>query len=833
MSPKKYFTGFGIMVSFVISALVLFELDMERLSAAMSGDASKDRPILNTNIPFVCNIGQMESRVQYYASTFGGTVFITDSAKIYYSLLGSDPERGAAHLVIEESFSGGHIDRVLGHGQSMTRVSTFKGRNSEKWSQNIPTYQWIDLGEVYEGIDIKLRAHGNNLEKYFYIAPGSEPGDIVITIDGGNNLQKGKSGDLEVQSDLGIVHFSKPIAYQAKTQDADLWNADESEKDYVEVSYVIDGNQYGFSVGHYDPGRPLIIDPLLAATFLGGSGTDDNYEPSIALDTEGNVYVNSYTYSANFPTTPGVFDESDHAGLDCFVSKFSSDLTTLIASTFLGGNYHEYGSSIMLNSAGEVCLAGYTSSSDFPTTPGCFAPDAMGRREGFLAKLSSDLSSLIACTHIGGSESEGHTWPRTGLAEGLDGTIYMTGITRSADFPSPANGYDSSYNGGDGGGDIFIAKFSPDLTQLLATTFVGGMGTEWRPTIRSIENGDIYVIGETSSPDFPITSGAYQQEFRGSSDIFVARFNSDLSSLSRSTLLGGGLNEEALSIRLDSQNTVYLTGYTFSSDFPTTAGVYDRTFAGIRDIFVTKLNPDLTELIASTLIGGSSTDICRDMILDDAYDIYLTGNTVSYDFPVTQNVFDTRNDGGSPHGDAFVSKLSNDLTTLMASTFLGGTGDDVAERIQIDADGNVFIVGATTSTNLPTTVTAYDRDYNGGGDDCFIAKFDADLSEGTTSIEKSNDRPKAFEFGNYPNPFNPETTIRFAIKKPTDVSLNIYDTQGKLIRALSKQSYWPAGSHSLVWNGMDDNGAHVGSGVYLCTVATDDTYGSIKLLLVR
>ncbi len=272
---------------------------------------------------------------------------------------------------------------------------------------------------------------------------------------------------------------------------------------------------------------------LIASTFLGGSNTDDDYEPSIVVDKSGNIYITGYTWSSNFPTTSGAYNENfNGGGTDRFVAKFDPDLQNLLASTYIGGSGNEYGMGLRVTDNGIVYIAGYTNSPDFPVTQGSYDETYNGARDGFVLALDSSLTTLISSTFFGGSGDEGYQWPRIDLIVDDNNNVYLTGITKSPDFPFTQGTYDSTYAGGSIGGDVFVSKFDSDLTALLGSTYLGGNMDEWRVSITMDENLDIFICGETSSSNFPTTANAYDPNFNGGSDIFISKFTNDLSTLS-------------------------------------------------------------------------------------------------------------------------------------------------------------------------------------------------------------------------------------------------------------------------------------------------------------
>ncbi|NUO10388.1 MAG: SBBP repeat-containing protein [Candidatus Brocadia sp.] len=571
--------------------------------------------------------------------------------------------------------------------------------------------------------------------------PNAKPDEIKVKITGAKALKVNKEGQLEAETDLGKVKFTKPLAYQEI----------DGKRVTVEVEYRILNQKsehvYSFKVASYNRTKDLIIDPLLASTFLGGSRSDLP-EGSIATDSEGNIYVAGSTSSPDFPTTTGVYDTSYNGGdYDVFVSKLSGDLTSLLASTYLGGSDFDEGDSIALDSDGNVYITGRTMSLNFPITTGVYDTSHNGVSlndfDAFVSKLNPNLTSLLASTYLGGLDHDGGYF----LAIDSGGYVYVTGSTESSDFPSTNGAYDKSYNGGSSDG--FISRLNGNLTSLLASTYLGGSSGDYISSITMNSTGDIFVSGMTESSNFPTTYNAYDTSFNsdytGSSyaDAFVSRLNAGLTNLLSSTYLGGTDGDFGYRIGLDLAENVYVSGWTYSSNFPTTPGAYDTSYnGGTFDAYIAKLNGNLTNLLASTYLGGSHDDQLLSMAIDQGGNIFVTGRTTSKDFPTTTGAYDASHNGDDYFGgnDVFVSKMNGLLTDLLSSTYLGGSDYDQSYSLVVDSNGNIYVSGYTRSLDFPTTTGAYDTSYNYV--DTFVSKLDNNLSklppevitESTTSI---------------------------------------------------------------------------------------------------
>ena len=647
----------------------------------------------------------------------------------------------APHFIaLKEILIGAKINGAVGEHPSVTTVNYFTGNDKSKWKTNVPTYDSVSLGEVYKGVVFRLKAYGDNVEKLFCVKPGASPEIIKAQLDGGKSLRVNQDGQLEADTDLGLVKFTRPIAYQEI----------EGKRIDVAVEYKIHGAEreegqgageqvrtrnskleasnpkpeapnskltYGFTVASYDKTKDLIIDPLLASTYLGGSNVDTGN--AIAIDASGSVYVTGYTFSLDFPTTSGAYNTAYNGGSDIFISKLNSGLTSLLASTYLGGSIGvlgksaiDIGTSLAIDTSGNVYATGYTRSIDFPTTSGAYNTVYNGDGgDAFISKLNSGLTNLLASTYLGGEDYD----YGTSLTVDTNGNVYATGYSGSTISVDRFN--------------VFVAKLNSTLTSLLALVNLGGAGFDYGYSIALDASGNVYVAGNTASKDFPTTSGAYDTSHNGSSDVFISKLDGGLTSLLASTFLGGYSDDGFynVSVALDTSGNVYVTGDTDSDDFPTTSGAYDTSKDRFDDVFISKLDGGLMSLLASTYLGGSDYDRGHSLTLDTSGNVYVKGYTLYKNFPTTSGAYDTSLYGA----DAFISKLDSGLTSLLASTFLGVNLSDFGQGITLDTSGNVYVMGYTYAIDFPTTSGAYDTSYNGSSD-IFVSKFDGDLSIDTS-----------------------------------------------------------------------------------------------------
>ncbi|MBI5307645.1 MAG: SBBP repeat-containing protein [Planctomycetes bacterium] len=686
-------------------------------------------------LPFIKNEEQMDEEVAFFTNTFQGGVFVTKRGELVYSLFAA--ENRVKRVVLKEEFIDGKVANITGEGKTITEVSCFKGSDPARWKSNISAYDVVSLGEVYRGIELKLKAYGNNVEKLFYVKPDAGTEQIKIGLSGAKALRVNKEGQLEAETGLGTVRFTNPVAYQEM----------DGKRVEVAVEYrVLDGGgqeaeeqgirgagetgalNYGFKVAAYDTTKELVIDPLLASTYLGGLDSDYGY--AIAIDADKNILVAGYTTSSDFPITSGAWGIT-YNNNDIFISKFSGDLKHLLASTLIGGSSDDYVRAMVIDTAKNIYIAGQTSSSNYPVTRDAYTVTKHGGSDVFLTKLDGNLTRLIASTFLGGS-SDDYAQSIVLAKSGI--FLYVTGGTSSLDFPTTPGAYSSSHKDA----DAFVAKLNSNLSLLLASTYLGGDNKDYGISVCLDVANNVIVCGDTCSPDFPIASGAYDETFNGGfGDVFIAKLNPDLSKLLASTYLGGASDDLAHGSTIDSQGNIYVTGQTESLDFPATPNAYSTSFRN-GDVFVSKFNWNLTELAASTYLGGADDDAGNSVVIGPDGKIYVGGYTGSTDFPTTPGAYCTTK---GAFFDAFAVKLSTDLSKLLASTFIGGFYRDAAHSITTDPQGNVYVVGETRSADFPVTPGAFDSGYNGDAAgaytyDAFISKLDNTLSASPVAGDK-------------------------------------------------------------------------------------------------
>ncbi len=616
---------------------------------------------------------------------------------------------------------------IAGQESLPTKVNYYRGGDPDRWQTSIPTFAKVLYGEVYPGVDLMFYGNQGRLEYDYVVAPGADPGRIGLRFEGADSVQVNAGGELAIGLGGREVSFHRPLIYQefagVRREIAGRFVLRSAESGQEAAPMI------GFEIGAYDATQPLVIDPVLAyASYLGGSQGESG---GIAFDSAGSMYASGETASANFPQAAPALAGGD----DVFVCKFNAAGNALLWCTFLGGSGNELGGIISIDGSGNVYVGGETSSTDFPTRNA--AQPAFGgvgtnpfggpARDGFLAKLNSSGQVQFA-TYLGGSGDETAFFERDS-----SGNIYAFGYTSSQNFPT-LQPLQAAFGGGQF--DKFIVKYNASGTRLYAT-YLGGSGEEWGLTQLLFDaSANPILSGTTSSPNFPTTAGAFQRVYGGGGtdlndgDMFVTKLNAAGSAMIFSTYLGGSGDDGGNIQILDASGNMILAGGTTSPNFPTRNPV-QAALRGSTDMFVTKLNAAGSALVFSTYLGGSGGEsLCPTVQADASGNLYVCGGTGSADYP-TKNAAQA-SFGGGVGGDTCVTKLNPAGDTMLFSTYVGGSGRD-GGSLHLDGNGNFYVIGQTTSSDL-RTLNAFQPSYGGGGStygmpgmfgDVFVAKFNA------------------------------------------------------------------------------------------------------------
>ncbi|MBI3476057.1 MAG: SBBP repeat-containing protein [Acidobacteria bacterium] len=656
-------------------------------------------------LAFEANQGQSDPQVKFLTRGAGYSLFLT-STEAVLTLRKASQQKPVSptakslppleqSAVLHMKLAGANSKTEMsGQDELPGKSNYFVGDDPKKWQANVRQYAKVRYENVYPGVDLVYYGNQRELEYDFVLQPGIDPSVIRLGIEGATKLRL-EQGDLVLSSAAGNVHLRRPQIYQQVN----------GARREIRGGYVINKNEVGFRVGSYDHQRQLIIDPVLAySTYLGGSGRD--FGTGIAVDLAGNAYVTGYTYSTDFPTA-NVIQATNHGSADAYVTKINADGSALVYSTYLGGSRDDFGWGVAVDAAGNAYLTGYTRSTDFPAANPIQRKDGSGYN-AFVTKINRDGNALVYSTYLGGGGDDfGH-----GIAVDAAGNAYVTGWTYSTDFPTT----NSFQTGNHGSADAYVTKINADGSDLVYSTYLGGSSHDYGSAIAVDAAGNYYVIGTTCSTDFP-TANPIQATNHGCYDAFITKINADGSTLSYSTYLGGSGEELGQAIAVDGTGNAYFTGYTRSTNFPTVRAI-QSTNHGEYEVFVSKINSDGSALVYSTYLGGADWDFGSGIAADAAGNAYVTGYTYSTDFP-TANALRAENSG---FDDAFVAMVNAAGSGLVYSTYLGGKGYDYGQSIAVDAIGNAYVSGsAQAHHSFPTTLLAFQPSSSGRA--AFITKI--------------------------------------------------------------------------------------------------------------
>jgi len=665
--------------------------------------ATKARLIENYDklpLRFEGNRGQTDGQVKFLSRAPGYSLFLTateavlalrkpspmtappsgENLQVREFLLGPKPLAGSHESgtprpqpAVHMRLVGANPKAVLvGLDELPGKSNYFIGNDPKKWLTNVPTYKTVRYKSVYPGVDVVYHGNQGKLEYDFVVAPGADPRAIALKINGQH---------LEVEAQL-----------KGETETHARIDA------HGDLIVPTEGGEVCFH-------KPLVYQRISDS----GSKSSRSYIESQYVLTRGNI-----TFQV------GEYDRGRTLIID----------PVLTYSTFLGGTMDDFGNALTVDSSGNVYVAGGTTSSNFPVTPGVVQTSYAGADGGyqsvqgdvFVTKLNPSGSGLVFSTYLGGSGDDN----AYGISVNATGNVYLTGGTNSANFPVTPGVYQPSSGGLT---DVFLTKLDPTGSKLLYSTHIGVGGEGIRGFGIAVDDaGSAYVTGN-AGPGFPTTPGAFQTGSGAFTSAYVMKLNPTGSAADYSTFLSGGNIDYGESIAVDANNNAYVTGYASSPGFPTTAGALQTALGGGTDAFVTVLNAAGSALLYSTFLGGAANDEGFKIALDPLGKVYVTGVTSSSNFPTTSGAFQTAFGGGNT--DAFVAKVDTSkagAASLVYSTLLGGSGDEnfqpfLRDILAVDTAGNAYVTGATTSTNFPTVNPL--QASSGGGFDAYVAKLNA------------------------------------------------------------------------------------------------------------
>jgi Tol biopolymer transport system component len=736
---------------FLLNLMVSFGIQTSFASDEKEGASSTTPAVTSTEIknktaklqlPFEQNVGQAAKDIKYLSGLKDGTLYILDNGELAYDFSAKE-----GLYLIKESFITDKKINPVGAYKTATSINNFTGSNPAKWNRNIPAFNKISLGEIFAGTTVDLQSYESNFEKIFTVTPGSNPQKIAMHIDGSDKISISDKGELVIHTSAGDITLTKPVAYQQYGE----------TRTGVNISYKILGkNSYGFETGEYDKSKPLIIDPLLGSTYLGGNDEENSYNHNsmvVAMDpTDSQYYVYTSglvisTSSPSFPTTTGPHGNAASGNYSIFVAKLNLSLTNIVSATLIGSGT-DYERPITSDSNGNIFIAASTTSG-YPTTAGAFQQSCTGNCTA-ISKLSPDLGTLLASTLLGGDHN---TTSAESLAIDQDNNVYVSGyVSRDSTWPTtfPVTGgaYDTTPSGTGNEpnwSDGFIARFDNNLSDTSGHyigTYVGAGSANNHSLNMAIDpsNGEIYGIYSSDNKTDPViraesSTPSYDETAEGN---YIIKMNATLSALDASTYLP--------SDSFSNDNRISISGSGNAAQIIITGAINDNTtYDAINNNTHTTNNPapiyclgggtDCIQNATSVIKMDSNLQTARFAVYggnteqeynttDQDGNIYVAmGTSAATQLPLSS--YQNTNHGSL---DILLVKFSSDLSTLSGETYLGGSALDAVTGLYHATNGYLYVNGITRSNDFPVSPGSAQITYGGGLADTFITAISDDLT---------------------------------------------------------------------------------------------------------
>lgn len=773
-----------------IASIQSNQLDQSQVSLADLANQNHQLGFRENKGQFIDHNGVPVHHVLYKVEQPGLNVWVTTSGLTYqFFKLEEEEERGKNALEKMESneepkgktkeIEWTRVDMTLKGASIKSQNITQEGALQQgderyflghcpKGITGVQTYTKLIIENIYEGIDwILYTSERGTLKHDFVVHPGANPDQIKLVYEGNGQFAVTEN-QISFQNELGSIFEGQLLCYQndeATTVQSsyraiengtlryagivnkpNLNNAEEVQEGLFSVEVSLD-------IPSYNAEQDLIIDPeLFWGTLYGGNGLDGFV--SIDTDNNDNVFVTGYVGSANFPTlNPGggtFYSGTVNGTSDILIVKFDSNGQRLWA-TYYGGSASDQGNYLTTDISGNVWIAAQVNSSDLPTlNPGggaYFDNTINGSSDLAIIKFNNN-GQLLWGTFYGGSGFD----TGNSIATDVFGNAWVTGLTQSANFPTLNPGGGAYFNGTSSGGrDAYILKFNSSNQQVWAT-YYGGSADDRGISITTDPTGNAWITGYTASNDLPTLNPGGSTYFDGTAngfdDTFILKFNNAGQQL-WATYYGGSFGDQAYTIASDNLGNIWITGYTFSTDFPVFNPGGGAYFDGVIgafdfDIFVLKFDNSGQQLWAS-FYGGSNIEIIstgNNIAIDSCNSVYIHFETGSNDNDVLDLGSCHYFDGTlSNNGDLFIVKFNNDCERKWA-TYLGDAEVDSKSLIAVNTNNDLLVAGEfidyLVGTGLPLQNpggSAYFDNTPNGSDDSFILKFDAPNTTTDAQVE--------------------------------------------------------------------------------------------------
>ena len=685
--------------------------------------------LFGENTYFIPNYGQWNNDLIYVTKGADINIGITLNKILFYQT-----KSNSEIQVFQTEFINALSPIVVPKVELQTKFNFIIGNNPNYWKTNLSSYSQLQLINIYPGINLLLKFEDNKPRYDFVIQPGSNPNKIKMRITGAETINTNKNNLIINNVKTGLIHTNLK-AYQTIN----------NEEIIIPCTFKINQDEISFELGEYDRTKELIIDPVVFSDYIGGSS--DDVVNGVKFYKNDYIITTGYSNSTNYPTTAGSYSTTTIGEYDIIVAKYKVTGFTreLLFATYIGGSNTDVSNSLDIDNDGDIYITGSTISADFPRINSAGFPYS-GDQDAYLIKLSKNGDKILNSSIFGGTKED------VGIAVAvnpINKSTAIIGYTNSNNFPTYGSAAQTSNKGLY---DAFITKVNPAGTSLVFSTYWGGSNVDKGLAIAVDIDGSIYLGGETSGnfPIFPyrtqwgqVLDKPYDDTYNGGIDGWAASMTTT-GAIEFSTYFGGTADDRVTGVSYASDGTMIIIGETAKepgvTKFPTSDNAYSKVNKGLIDGFFAHLdkiktrtvgfgdNRKYQDLLFSTMFGGSSNDYVAGIAFNQNQEgVYIAGTTNSSNFPVFGDEIQTKIAGKY---DAYVIELAIQGNDVLWSTFFGGTQDDYSLAVAVDSSKNIAVVGYTSSSDLIKPNLNFQKQFQGGQKDGFIAKF----TQGTLDV---------------------------------------------------------------------------------------------------
>lgn len=732
---------------------------------------------------FIINKGQFPDQVTFKKELVDGSLFL-EKNKFTFHLYDADliaknhanpntfPDDSIPqiqHHAYQMEFIGASTQQIEGIDQLKNYYNYFLGNDPKRWASKVGLFEEVRYHDIYPGIDLRFYQDGDILKYDFIVSPNTSTEKIQWKYNGVETPEI-KGGNIQIETSLGRISEYKPYAYQVV----------EGEKEKVTCKFSYDGGSFFFEFPKgWDQSKELIIDPALIFSTYSGS-TANNFGYTATFDSRGYLYSGSSAFGNGYPTTMGAFQVTwgggtggsgiglpGLSGTDIVITKWDTNGSAPIYSTYLGGSSDELPHSLVVDNQENLLILGTTSSLNFPTTTGVInsnmnfnfttvTPVNLVNGLGVyypngsdltVTKLDSTGSSLLASTYLGGTDNDGLNTGTTkfNYADEIRGeievdnenNIYIASCTRSNDNPATqTTSFQSTKPTQAGNLDAILYCLNAQLSQVKWLAYYGGANADAAYSLALNSSNEIYLTGGTNSANLPMVGVSYDQTHNGGIDGYVAHISSDGSTLLKSTYFGSTNYDQSYFVESDADDYCYIFGQTSA---PTNQLIFNCLYYDINGgQFVTKFGPQLDSIVWSTRFGrgDGNPDISPTAFLVDlCSSVYLSGwGSAIVGGSLTTNGLDTAGgplQGTTDNNDFYLAVLADDASQLQYATYFGGSAAEHVDggTSRFDRKGKIYqavCAGCGGTNDFPTTSGAYSST-NNAGSSCNLAVFKIDF----------------------------------------------------------------------------------------------------------